>query len=107
MYNNELAIRYRNKRMKGEEFFNHVYDCIKRQLLDWDKEYRVDFVKVADYNIIVNKESQTYNVVLTEEEIESLKKRGPYALDWEVWRQLENQGLSIHLGDGDYLEKVL
>ncbi|WP_087972083.1 hypothetical protein [Oceanobacillus rekensis] len=104
---NGFARGYMSKNMKGQEFFTHVYGCIEHQLKEWDNDYYVNLVRIADYNLVVNKGSQTFHVMLTEEEIESLMKRGSYALDREIWRQLRAQGLPIKKDNGNYLETVL
>lgn len=83
------------KSLSVQEFFHHVVGCVERKLKEWDSEYQVYIVKLADYNLIVKKGCYTYSVDLSEEEIESLQKCGGYALDREIWRQLERKGVAV------------
>jgi len=76
-----------------EEFFYDVASCVEIQLKDWDKDFHVYIVKLADYNLVVKHGPKNYNVNLNEEEMESLQKRGGNALHQEIWRQLKKQGL--------------
>ncbi|MFD1851414.1 hypothetical protein [Oceanobacillus bengalensis] len=104
---NGMARGYMAKKLGGEDFLLHVGECVERQLKEWNDRYKVNIMKLADYEFVVIYEEKYYHVQLTKEEIELLQKQSPYALDREIWKELENQGLVIVRGVGNYIERVL
>ena len=104
---NELERSSIAKFQSGEDFLIHVAEFMERQLKEWDNIYEVFVMKLANYDFIVKNEEKYYEVQLSEDDIASLQKSGPYELDRKLWKELENQGLPIIKGTGNYIEKVL
>lgn len=90
----------------AEKFLLHVANCIEGQLKEWDENYEVILMKMQDYEFIVRKGVEEYHTLLTENDIEILKQSGPFQLDRKIWKDLENQGLPILKGFGNYLETI-
>jgi hypothetical protein len=104
---NGYARGYVTRNQDGEQFLKYVGKVIEQQLKEWDGNYEVIVMKLKDYEFIVKKMEHYYHIQLTEKELELLLKSGSYQLDRKLWRELENQGLTIIKGTGDYLEMVL
>lgn len=104
---NGLGRSYLARYREGEKFIIHVADLIERQLKEWSPEYEVFLMKFSDYELIIKNKDQYYHAKIAEKELESLQKSGPYALDRRVWSELQNQGLAIKMGYGNYMEAVL
>ncbi|WP_143469661.1 hypothetical protein [Lentibacillus sediminis] len=97
-----------SKNLKAEEFLLHVGgNCVERQLKEWDDNFEVNIMKFKDYVFVVKNGEKYYEMTLSEEDVESLKNRSPYALDREIWMELKGQGVAVFDGYGDYLERVL
>lgn len=92
--------------MEGEKFLIHVATCIEQQLQKWDKEYQVVVMKLRDYEIMISLKKTSYSISVSEGELMALQNHGPYALDKKIWRNLEEQGLEIIYGYGNYLDNV-
>lgn len=97
---------YITKTMIVEEFIVHVATLMEKQLKEWDENYEVYVMKLADYELVIKNNEKYYEVTLCEDEIEYLQNKSPFALDRKLWTELENQGLAILRGYGDYLDKV-
>ncbi len=105
---NGMARGYMSKRKSGEEFFLHVANCIEQQLQEWSEDYGdVIVMKLADFQLMIRNKENVYCVTLSTEEIESLQKSSPFALDKILWGDLEKQGLPIIRGVGNYIDAVL
>lgn len=101
------ARSYVARNQSCEEFLKYVGNVIEQQLKEWNVDYEVLIMKFGDYVVVIKNSVQYYRVSLAEEELEHLLKSGIYQLDRKVWQELEQQGLPILQGNGDYLEKVL
>lgn len=105
---NPLARGYKNKNMDGEAFIIHVVKLIERQLKEWDPEYEINLLKLADYEIWIKKnEAYCYEINISESELEAFQKKCPYCLDIVIWKRLEAKGLQIKKGYGNYLDIIL
>lgn len=104
---NNLARSYTAKNLNGEDFLKHVANLIERQLKEWDSVFEVIVKKFVNYELIIKTNELDYHVDLSENELYFLQQKGPYALDRKVWGELQNQGLPIINGFGDYLDFVL
>ncbi len=98
---------YMSKNYSGEAYLIHVGTCIENQLKEWDNNYEVNIKKFADYEFVVKKGVRYYEMSISEEEVEALKNKGPYALDRKIWSALNERGLPILQGYGNYIERVL
>lgn len=99
---------YMARSKSGEEFLLHIAQVIELQLKEWSEDYEeVIVMKLADYELIVRNKEDYYHVQLSPEEIESLQKKSPFSLDQKVWKELEQQGLPIVRGVGNYIDAVL
>ncbi|WP_154663566.1 hypothetical protein [Neobacillus dielmonensis] len=96
-----------SKNYSTERFLLHVANCVEGQLKEWDEKYEVLVLKLKNYEFIVKMGDQDYYLPLPEEEIAALQQMGAFALDRRVWRELENQGLPIQRGHGNYINYVL
>ncbi|MCQ6279666.1 hypothetical protein [Bacillus sp. EB600] len=104
---NGYARAYVTRNQDGEQFLKYVSKVIEQQLKEWDGNYEVIVMKLKDHEFIVKKAGDYYHIHLSEKELELLLKSGSYQLDRKLWMELENQGLTIIKGTGDYLEMVL
>ncbi len=93
--------------MSRETFLKYVATTIERQLQEWNASYAVVVLKLTDYHVWVNGTEEYYELSVAVDELEQLQKSSPYALDRHIWRLLQNQGLSIEKGYGDYIEFVM
>lgn len=66
---------YLCKSFKGEKFLLHVAETMEKQLKEWDPQYEVFLMKLANYELMIKKGETYYHVLLSEQEIEIL--RGP------------------------------
>lgn len=98
---------YMAKSYSAEDFIIHVGTTIEDQLQEWDPAYAVNIMKMRDYIFVVRKEETFYEMTLTEEEVEVLQNRSPYSLDWEIWTELEEQGIEVKRGYGNYIDYVM
>lgn len=97
---------YMTKNMSVEEFIVHVATLMEKQLKEWDENFEVYVMKLADYEFVVKNNTTYYGTDIPEEEIAALQNESPFALDKKLWTELEKQGLNILRGYGDYLDKV-
>jgi hypothetical protein len=104
---NGFARGYMANNHSTENFIKHVVEEIEQQLLEWDHNYEVFLLKLSYYEIMVKKEDDYFHVKLSEKEVNSLQKRGPFQLDREIWKELEKQGVAIIKGHGNYIDTVL
>jgi len=98
---------YMSKNMDGEKFFIKEADIIEKQLQEWNPEYQVLLLKLKDYHFIVKKGDDSYEVTITEQELAQLQDRSPFSLDRKIWLALQNQGLQIIKGYGNYIDYCL
>lgn len=104
---NGIARSYMARHQGGEEFIKHVADLMERQLKEWNEDYQVFLMKYSYYELSIKNNERYYYVQLSEMELEMLKKKDPYALDRKLWKSLEEQGLPIQKGIGNYIDWVL
>ncbi len=104
---NGIVRSYFANNKSGEEFFSQVADHIERQLKEWDEDYEVFLMRFSYYELMVKNNEQYYHVEMTEDELVSLQKSDPFALDRKLWNELAGQGLQIKKGNGNYLDTVL
>ena len=97
---------YMSKNMSVEEFIVHVATLMEKQLKEWDENYEVYVMKLADYEVVVKNNDTYYGVDISEFEIDFLQNKSPFSLDKKLCAELEKQGLNILRGYGDYLDKV-
>ncbi|WP_099363609.1 hypothetical protein [Fredinandcohnia onubensis] len=95
-----------SKSMESEKFFIHVATCIEQELQEWDPDFKVMVMKLKNYELFVTGKQDSLQFTIAETEINNLQQRGPYALDRKIWRELEQQGLQIIRGSGNYLGYV-
>ena len=95
-----------SKNYENERYLLHVGEVIERQLQEWDEKYWVNIMKLKDYHFIVRYEDEYYETVLSEVEINELQDKSPFSLDHKIWSDLEQEGIKIQWGYGNYLEKV-
>jgi hypothetical protein len=104
---NGMARAYMARNLRIEDFLIHVAKVTERQLKEWDDEYEVILMKIANYELIIKKDEKDYLVNLSETGLHRLQKKDPFALDRKIWRELEKQGLPIMRGFGNYMDLVL
>lgn len=97
---------YMSKNMDVEQFIIHVATLMEKQLKEWDENYEVYVMKMANYELVVKNGEKYYEVSLSEDEIKVLQNKSPFSLDKRLWTELEQQGLNLLWGYGDYLDKV-
>jgi hypothetical protein len=102
-----LTRGYISKGYSNEKFIQHVVDMIEKQLQEWDPNYEVFLMKLSNYELMIKNGEAYYYVELTEQELDFLQNKSPFSLDRKIWLELENQGIQIFKGFGDYLDKVL
>lgn len=96
-----------SKNYSNEQFIIHVGEVIEQQLKERDGAYWVNIIKLKDYIFIVKNGDKDYWLEMTEEELAALQDQSPFSLDKRIWLELEQQGLEIVFGYGNYLERVL
>ncbi|MGG3800925.1 hypothetical protein [Metabacillus fastidiosus] len=104
---NSFVRSYTAQNLNGEDFLEHVANLIERQLKEWDSVFEVIVKKFANYELIIKTNELSYYVDLSENELNYLQQKDPFALDQKVWEELQNQGLPIINGFGDYMDFVL
>lgn len=98
---------YMSKSFSGEKFLLTVAKTMENQLKEWDSGYELVIWKLQTYEIIVqNGEKESYLVKVGKEELEYLKNRSPFSLDYKIWSELREQGLKIIKGKGNYIDIV-
>lgn len=90
----------------NEAFLLFVGNTIEHQLQEWDEDYAVNIMKFKDYHFVVKNGETYYETVIKESELPSLQAESPYALDAKIWDELQQDGLRIIKGYGNYLRKV-
>lgn len=107
MNSNGFARGLLAKNYSGEKFLLHVSDVIERQLKEWSDAFEVIVMKLVDYEFVVKKGNRYFELVISEQELDTLQATGPFALDRFVWKELEKQGVAIVREYGDYIERVI
>lgn len=102
-----MARGYMAKHFRAEDFLIHVSKMIERQLQEWNNNYQVIIMKFDKYEWNVKIDDVYYTIDLTEDEINELKERDPYALDRKLWKDLQSQDLEILKGYGNYIDFVI
>lgn len=97
---------YASKAMPNDAFFDHVTQTMEKQLKQWDTDYEL-FVNTTDgYQIAVLYGESRYTATLSAENWDTLQQNTPSSVDRAIWLQLQEQGLEVKTGFGDYIEKV-
>ncbi|AJD92936.1 hypothetical protein JMA_36190 [Jeotgalibacillus malaysiensis] len=97
---------YASKAMPNDAYFAHVTKTMEKQLKQWDSDYEL-FVNTTDgYRIAVLLGEKRYASALSVEEWDTLQQNAPFSVDRAIWQQLQEQGLEVKTGFGDYIEKV-
>lgn len=102
-----VARSYMSRHLGEEDFLIHVSKTVERQLQEWDENYEVIIMKFSNYEWNVKIDERYYHIELSDEEVKELQHRDPYALDRKLWKELQEQGLKIVRGFGNYLDFVL
>ncbi|MCC3359127.1 hypothetical protein [Bacillus sp. REN16] len=95
-----------SRNMEGEKFFIHVATFIEQQLQEWDPDFKVFVMMLENYEMFVTGKQESLQLTMTDTEIITLQQRDPYALDRKIWREMEQEGLQIRRGSGNYLSYV-
>mgnify|MGYP003415077476 FL=1 len=103
---NVMARGMMTKRYTPEDFIQHVASMIEGQLQEWDAKYEVFLMKFQDYQLVVKKGNIYYDVFITEEAVSQLQAEEAFMLDRVIWLALQEQGLPIYKGLGNYMDKV-
>lgn len=98
---------YMSKNMTGETFFMKVADTIEKQLQEWDSTYHVLLLKLKDYVLIVQKGETSYELTISEQELAQHQSRSPFSLDHKIWCVLQQEGLQIVKGKGNYIDHCI
>lgn len=102
-----VARSYMSRHLGEEDFLIHVSKTVERQLQEWDGAYEVIIMKLENYEWNVKLGDDYFHIELSEKVIHELQHRDPYALDRKLWKDLQEQGLKIVRGYGNYLDFVL
>ncbi|WP_096273332.1 hypothetical protein [Paucisalibacillus globulus] len=97
---------YMSKNLKGEKFIEHVATCIEQQLQEWDPNYQVQVIHLANYEIVIKNNNVICNLTISKNELVNLQSRSPYALDRFIWRKLKEKGVKYGEYGGNYLTYV-
>lgn len=89
-----------------EDFIQHVASTIEGQLQEWDAKYEVFLMKFQDYQLVVKRGNMYYDVFITENAVAYLQAQGAFMLDRVIWLALQEQGLPICKGLGNYMDSV-
>jgi hypothetical protein len=88
---------YLCKQELTDELVGHVAASLERRLQSEDERCRVSFQKLENfYEIVVHQARHVYSVALDVKKAVELQKKGPYALDEQLLRQLQKVGLRLH-----------
>ncbi|TFE01519.1 hypothetical protein [Jeotgalibacillus salarius] len=98
---------YASKAMPNDAFFNHVTTTMEKQLKQWNPDYELLVNTSDDYRIVVLQNEKRYTATLSAEEWATLQQTAPFSVDRAIWQQLQEQGLEVKLGFGDYIEKAM
>ncbi|WP_338448121.1 hypothetical protein R4Z09_17970 [Niallia oryzisoli] len=93
--------------MTLEDFFIHVATDIERQLKEWDIDYEVMVMKLEDYEFIVKYHEAYCEISFSENIIKTLQRKDPYEIDRKIWKELQNKGISIVKGKGNYIDFIM
>ncbi|MFS0781709.1 hypothetical protein [Bacillus sp. 1P06AnD] len=104
---NGMARGYMSAFLNHEDFLHHVAVTVERQLKEWDYSYEVFVLRLEDYQVTVKKKEQYYTISLSYDQLITLQQQGSYALDRYFWSKLQEEGLPIQKGHGDYMDYVL
>lgn len=97
---------YMAKNHNAEDFLIHVAELMEKQLHEWDEKYEVFVMHLKNYEVTVKNGEQYYHAALTDDEIVSLQKKDPFALDHHLWMEFKKKGLPVKNGEGNYLNEV-
>jgi hypothetical protein len=97
---------YMSKNQTGEKFLQHVATCVERQLQEWDADYEVQVIKLANYEIVIKNNQGIFNLTISQTELANLQSRSPYALDRFIWKELKEKGIKFEEYGGNYLSYV-
>lgn len=95
---------YMSKNMDSEAFLLHVANAIENQLQEWDEEFEVFVMKFKDYEIVVKNKEDYFHVHLSEDDLYKLQHKSAFALDRNIWLELQRQGIEIIRGTGNYID---
>jgi hypothetical protein len=96
-----------SRNMDGEKYLEHIAKIMELQLKEWDEEYEVMVMKLVNYEWVINNKDIFYHVELSDQDLQVLQKKDPFAIDRKLWLDLEKQGLPIIKGVGNYLDRVM
>lgn len=95
------------QKMSSEELLRHIAELMEVQLKEWDKRFEVMVMKLVNYEWVVKFNDQFFHTEISDQEIEDLRKEGLFAIDRKLWKDIEQQGLQLIMGFGNYLDFVL
>src|SRR5690606_12279634 len=64
---------YMSKNLKGEKFIEHVATCIEQQLQEWDPNYQVQVIHLANYEIVIKNNNVICNLTISKNELVNLQ----------------------------------
>jgi hypothetical protein len=82
---NGMARGYMACNLSVEDFLIHVAKVTEAQLKEWDGEYEVILMKLANYELVIKINELNYYVTLSQKELHCLQKKDPFALDRKIW----------------------
>lgn len=95
---------YMSKNMDSEAFLLHVANVIENQLQEWDEAFELYVMKLKDYEIVVKHQESYFHVYLSEKDLHTLQHTSAFALDRNIWVELQSQGIEIIRGKGNYID---
>ncbi|WP_394233508.1 hypothetical protein [Niallia oryzisoli] len=93
--------------MSSEEFLIQVATDIEKQLQEWNPDYEVIVMKLENYEFVVKIHEEYYEMNFSEIMLETLQKKDPFELDRTIWQELQNKGISIIKGTGNYIDFIM
>lgn len=94
------------KNYSSEKFLVHVATTVERQLQEWNEQFEIMVAKLQNNFWIVRNGEESIYFTITEQEVEQLQNKSPYSLDRRIWEELENHGIDIKIGPGNYMSYV-
>jgi hypothetical protein len=93
---NDLIRSYMAAHLKAESFASHVARCIRKQLLQFDKQTVLHFDCYENFfHLYGHTQGKSFYLILTLAEVEEWKAAAPYALDRYIFGELEEKGISV------------
>jgi hypothetical protein len=93
---NDLIRSYMAAHLTSPSFASHVARCIRKQLLQFDKQAVLHFDCYANFfHLYGYAQGKSFYLILTLAEVEEMKAAGPYALDRYIFGQLAEKGVSL------------